>query len=706
MRSVALAVLAVFVCLPLASQTCPTPTISASPVTLATVPYAVVWSAEATAVELEESTDAAFTNPTRFTINDDDLKRIDARPAIASDTRFYYRVRRVCGSATSAFSATASTIVMVPPAATSRRFDITVPASASQPPIKQDLLVPGFGETATNEDRFAITTQASWLTVFPTNGALSAGGTTVQLTIDPSDLRLGTSSTTITITRNGGVVADVRIPLSITQSNPVETTGRPQGSPFGTLFIPAVAHAAGFNSQFRSDVRILNNSEDTLLTYDLTFTPAGTDGTTTGKKTSVIVAPNDVVAFDDIVLTAFGSGVLGEPGAGTLEIRPQRTGFLGTLFASSRTFNVNDIGTFGQFVPALDLNDFTGRGLNISLQQIVSNLKYRTNLGFVEGIGEPVDFLVKLFDKNGALLRTAAQSLRPYEFRQLNFGAPNLFPDLVIDDARVEIEVTSQTGLVTAYASILDNDTADPFLVFPVLPQTLEPKPSYIVAGIAELNSANNFHSDMRIYNPTSAAQTVTLSYLPQTGDPTPVPAAVDVSVGAGAISVINDVLPTVWALNGTGGAVSVRSAQPLVVTARTFSRNSAGTTYGLFIPAVTEDEESSSGVGDNDLNILQLEQSDAFRTNLGLTETTGLGPVSVLIEGRFGDEQAFKAVTLGPGEFRQIGRVFTDMGVTKDVYNGRLRIEPIAGTGKVSAYGAVVDNRTDDPTYVPALKP
>ena len=37
-----------------------------------------------------------------------------------------------------------------------------------------------------------------------------------------------------------------------------------------------------------------------------------------------------------------------------------------------------------------------------------------------------------------------------------------------MDDARLEVEVTSQTGRVAAYASVLDNLTSDPLLVSPV----------------------------------------------------------------------------------------------------------------------------------------------------------------------------------------------------------------------------------------------
>jgi hypothetical protein len=38
-----------------------------------------------------------------------------------------------------------------------------------------------------------------------------------------------------------------------------------------------------------------------------------------------------------------------------------------------------------------------------------------------------------------------------------------------------------------------------------------------------------------------------------------------------------------------------------------------------------------------------------------------------------------------------------------KQTYNARLTVEVVAGTGRVTAYGSVIDNQSKDPTYVPA---
>ena len=58
--------------------------------------------------------------------------------------------------------------------------------------------------------------------------------------------------------------------------------------------------------------------------------------------------------------------------------------------------------------------------------------------------------------------------------------------------------------------------------------------------------------------------------------------------------------------------------------------------------------------------------------------------------------------MNLQSNEFRQLNSVLTQMGLPV-AFNGRLTVSVTGGTGKVTAYGSVIDNKTQDPTYVPA---
>ncbi|MEA2327396.1 MAG: hypothetical protein QOE68_2355, partial [Thermoanaerobaculia bacterium] len=174
-------------------------------------------------------------------------------------------------------------------------------------------------------------------------------------------------------------------------------------------------------------------------------------------------------------------------------------------------------------------------------------------------------------------------------------------------------------------------------------------------------------------------------------------------TIGAGETQAIDNVLPTLWNITGGGSVVATTAdASQLVVTARTFSRDkSNGGTFGQFIPGVT----AADGVGNGDraLQIVQLEESPAFRTNLGLVEVTG-APVTVELLAYTPDSKVAGklSIPLGAGEYLPRNGIFKSFGFS-NVYNGRITARVISGTGRVAAYGSVIDNRTTDPTYVPS---
>jgi hypothetical protein len=277
-----------------------------------------------------------------------------------------------------------------------------------------------------------------------------------------------------------------------------------------------------------------------------------------------------------------------------------------------------------------------------------------------------------------------------------------VFGAQALTDGRVEVEVISSSGKVSSYASVVDNATKDPLLVFPVQAQKVAAQ-HYVVPGVAELNNgpSSNFHTDMRVFNAAATPVNVALSYFPGFGGSRP--ADVHIALNPGEVRALDNVLPSLWQLTATGGAVAIDAPgnSSLVVTARTFSRNADGGTFGQFIPGVTAAD--GVGFGDRALEVLQLEQSDQYRTNLGLVEVTG-NPVTVEIIGQTAAKLTARTeATLSPNEFRQIGLIFQQLGFTGASYAGRVSVRVIGGNGRVAAYGSVVDNKTIDPTYVPA---
>src|SRR5439155_9128822 len=259
-------------------------------------------------------------------------------------------------------------------------------------------------------------------------------------------------------------------------------------------------------------------------------------------------------------------------------------------------------------------------------------------------------------------------------------------------------EVTSASGRVTAYASEIDNRTNDPLLVPPVLKGALSTN-RFAVPGVADLNNGiASWRTDLRIFNSGTEATPAKLTYYPQ-GNPG-APQEATITVAAGEVRAVDNALQTLYNLTNSGGQIIVTTPAnaPLVVTARTYNQTTTGT-YGQFIPGVTPAE--SIAAGDAALQILQVEQSDRIRTNVGLSETTGK-PATVEVSLVLPDSKVTPKVSipLAANEFRQIS--VSDFGAGT-VYNGRVTVKVIDGDGKVTAYGSAVDQITQDPTYVKA---
>lgn len=676
--------------------------------------YKVRWSAvpNSDKYELQESTAADFTNATIQVVVGTSASFTHSTSA---PLRYLYRVRAIssCSDDRGIFSDVVPVLVIPQKLTTQKQVSAE---AGSQGAVVQTLTLP----PANPPVSFTAKADRPWITVTPASGTVGAQGATLTVTSDPSTLRLGTSTGSVQVTYSSPGPAQslgittTTLPVSVSIVTPVAPVPK-NSPPPDSLIIPVVAHAPGANdSQFESDVRVTNTSAQTMK-YTVNFTPTSTDGTQSGSSASIQIDPGATLALDDILASFFGAST---SAAGTLELRPvtsttaasafspATTTSLGTsltTIASSRTFNTTPNGTFGQFIPAIPFSQFIGQSTAsqqfvLSLQQIAQSSAYRTNFGLVEGSGQPATVLLKVFDNDGNVVGQIPQALLAGEHLQINqiLAANNIS----LADGRIEVSVTSGSGKVTAYASTVDNQTNDPLLVSPVLKSSAS-STRYVIPGVADLNTGiANWRTDVRLFNSGSSPVTATMSYSPQAGSP-PAATAATFTIAPGAVKAIDNVLQAQFGVTNSGGSlvVTTPALSSLVTSARTYNQTPSGT-YGQFIPGVTPAE--AVGGGERALQILQVEQSTRMRTNVGVAETTG-SPATVEMSVILPDSTVTPKVqiALGANEFRQIG--LASFGLPGDIYNARVTVKVIDGSGKVSAYGSVIDQVTQDPTYVPA---
>ena len=670
--------------------------------------YNVRWSAvpNATSFELQESATTDFAAASTQVITDLAAAFLHTTPT--TPQKWFYRVRAIssCNDERGPYSHVV--VVTVLPDTPQKQTSIEVGTPST---IRQTIFIPG----QTPAVSFTARTDKPWAAVTPASGTLGPSGATLTIISDPAALKLGTNSATVILTINaaskGGIIATgtapVNVPISVTTVTPVGSGGKNTPLP-NSLIIPAVGHATGINnSLFESDIRIANTSAQAMK-YQLNFTLTRTDASQSGQSTTIQVDPGATMALDDILTSFFGTGSDGTSALGVLEIRPLTGTQNGPLsvqtVASSRTYNSTPAGTLGQFIPAIPFSQFIAKSPDqstktvLSLQQIANSAAYRTNFGVVEGAGEPADVLVHVFNNLGTeVVAPIPMSLLPGEHRQFNLLADN---NISLTDGRFEVEVVSATGKVTAYASVIDNITNDPLMVFPVL-KGAESATRYVIPGVADINNGiASWRSDIRLFNPGTTQVTATLNYFPQPGN-AGASGTQQVVINPGQVKAVDNALQSLYTLTNSGGSMLVTTpgSSKLIVTARTYNQTSNGT-YGQFIPAVTP--AGSVGLADNRvLQLLQLESSDRMRTNIGFVETSG-NPVTIEVSALPPDSKvaAKTQIPLAANQFLQISLANFGLGT---VYNARVTVKVLGGTGRVTAYGSVIDQLTQDPTYVPA---
>lgn len=670
-----------------------------------TVTVIVEWLAlpGVSSYELEESTTPDFANPNR--------RRVNATTAsfdydATRESAHYYRVRGIadCNQSTGEFSNAVRTVVKPLPPATGNQFDVTTPEGSTDPIVFQIFVPhPAGAAKQTQQTGFTASTDKGFLTVTPSSGTIPPAGTTLTVTANPGGLPPGSSTGTVTVTNSTTGAPITNVPVTVSLVTPVTPAGKTAPPP-NTLIVPVVAHLDSANSRFQSDVRLSNVSVQSVG-FRLAFTPSNSDGTQIGSQTTFQVDADQTIALNDILKNAFGLAVFaGEGAGGSLEIRPlEQVGIPGApppqvnLVASSRTYAVTPNGTLGQFIPAIPFSEFIGPGSTLSLQQVAESDDYRTNVGFVEGSGQPASLLVRVISGSGQTLGEFPVNLSPFEHRQINRFMRER--NITLTDGRIEVQVVSATGRVTAYASVLDNKTDDPLLVSPVVASAMN-ESRYIIPGVADLNNAlASWRTDIRIFNSSATSLRATLTFHPQ-GQPT-ASRSTEITVLPGEVRAVDNALQTLYGISNSGGSivVSAPAPTPFVVTARTYNQTSNGT-YGQFIPAVAPTK--GSGPGDRPLQVLQLEQSSFYRTNVAFFELTG-NPVTVQIDATVPDSKTALSTTmeLAPNEFRQIPLANLLGGASQ--YNVRISVKVVGGTGRISSYGSVIDAKTQDPTYVPA---
>lgn len=210
--------------------------------------------------------------------------------------------------------------------------------------------------------------------------------------------------------------------------------------------------------------------------------------------------------------------------------------------------------------------------------------------------------------------------------------------------------------------------------------------------------SVGVFRTDARVFNP-SFTETIEVqaSLLPAGNVDNSGVAPVQVTLAPREMKVYDDVVASLFNASGLGG-IRFSSTSDLGATARIYADGAQGT-LGQFVVGVPVESALTRGL------LLQLKSSPAFRTNVGVLNTSAVSDASVTfrLSDRTSSEVATAVVNVKPRGVvppTAIAQLFPN--VTADLSDCWVSFESDI---PVVAYGSVVDNLTTDPTFVPAIR-
>ena len=447
-------------------------------------------------------------------------------------------------------------------------------------------------------------------------------------------------------------------------------------------------------SLWRTDLG-LRNVGSAAATVEIKFHPAG-GGAMVSASAQVAAGAQSVL--EDVV------GQLGADGAGALEIVASQP-----LIVTSRTYNLiadgspcTPGGTFGQYYAGYTQDETLANGESAWLPHLAESSRFRSNIALTNTGTVPATVWVELFDGVGTPLVTFDVPLNPGQYRQETQVFKNRAGQTNVQRGSARVTIIAGSAVI-ASASVVDNTTNDPTTI-PMLRQPAVPA-TLAWIQVAARNPGlhgSQWRTDLGLLNVSDGPATATVRFYPATGGAM---ISASAQVAAGAQSALEDVVGQLGASGA--GALEVVSAQPLIVTSRTYnliadaSPCTPGGTFGQFYAGYTPGETLSNG---ESAWLPHLAESSRFRSNIALTNT-GTVPATVRVElfDGAGSPLATFNVPLNPGQYRQETQVFKNRAGQTNLPRGSARATVIAGSG-VIASASVVDNTTNDPTTIPML--
>ncbi len=458
---------------------------------------------------------------------------------------------------------------------------------------------------------------------------------------------------------------------------------------------------AGTVNNFHTDARVFNPTFDKDIQVSATFFPTDGSASLSGSFT---VPKRQMKVLDDVTTSLFNTNKLGAirfTSSDTFEVTSR-------IYAISTSCPIGATATLGQFGPGVDPATALAKGALLQLKANGSRGQagtFRTNIGALNPANTTVSVTWTLYDKNSVLVSSGTRDLGPFgvisptEIRNGFFFDPKTAD---LSDAWVSY---SATGPMFAYASVLDNASEDQTFIPAVEDKVLA---AAIQRWVLIAGTVSNFHTDARVFNPNSDKDVqVNATFFPADGSE---PLTSTFTVTRRQMRVLDDVTTSLFNTSKLG-AIRFTASDSFEVTSRIYAISTtcpagATATLGQFGPGVDPATATAKG------SLLQLKangtrgQAGTFRTNIGaLNPSNSAAAVtwtlydknSAVVSSGTKDLAPFGVIS--PTEIRS-GFFFDPK--TADLSDAWVSY---SSTVPVLAYASVLDNASEDQTFIPAVE-
>ena len=214
------------------------------------------------------------------------------------------------------------------------------------------------------------------------------------------------------------------------------------------LVIPAVAAIPGAGgTSWRSQLDVVNTTGEPR-SVTVVYTRA--DGTAITSMPMELQGA-ETLHFDDVV-----GGLFGETGKGWLTVTASGSG----IHATSRTYNDDADGSYGQLIPASGMETSTTSAGTVILPGLSSEPGFRTNLGFTSVSEVATTLTVTVYSNTGSTLGEIDVALPAQGFVQVERALSVVAG--FIGTAWAEVTGVEPHARYFAHASVVDEATGDP----------------------------------------------------------------------------------------------------------------------------------------------------------------------------------------------------------------------------------------------------